>query len=95
MNSDPNQAPVIDSALDVLRDETAPVERTIEAARALLDAIQIRVGVDDEHPDRIAVTLHGLDIYVDRQGSDRVVEFGRDEMPGLLSVDTSLADLVE
>lgn len=95
MTSDPNQAPVIQGALDVLRDKTAPVERTIEAMQTLLGAIQIRVGVDGEHPDRIAVTLHGLDVYVDRQGSDRVVEFGRDEMPGLLSIDTSLADLVE
>lgn len=46
--------------------------------RDLLALLQPRDGVDDGRPGQIAVTLHGLDVYVERKASRIEVSFGTD-----------------
>jgi hypothetical protein len=58
--------------------------------RDLLALLQPRHGADHGHPGRIAVTLHGLDVYVERTADRTEVSFGTDELPDQYPVEVEV-----
>jgi len=53
----------------------------IDAYGALMATLEPRVGVDCDHPQRVAVTLLGVDVYVERTPAGTTASFGTDELP--------------
>lgn len=51
------------------------------AVDVLLRTLTPRAGLDEEHPNRIAVTIHGVDVYVERLDDRTEVSLGTDELP--------------
>ncbi|MEU7802665.1 hypothetical protein AB0B10_25735 [Micromonospora arborensis] len=67
---------------------TSDAEEANDSAEAVANAVDVllsvltpRAGLNEEHPNRIEVTIHGLDVYVERRDDCTEVSFGTDELP--------------